>query len=113
MAEAVPSCLVALTKVMDRLVDLLPIVRNNVYHPDFAGSFSIKSVLPALVTGLGYSDLDIGDGATAQAVLERLLLSEGTIEPQERRKLRTQLLAYCERDTLAMVKLLEVLRTLT
>src|SRR5450759_1607652 len=36
-------------KIQSRLWDLLPVVRNHVYHPAFAGSFSLKAVLPALV----------------------------------------------------------------
>jgi hypothetical protein len=32
-----------------RLFDLLPVVREHTYHPAYAGSYSIKSVLPALV----------------------------------------------------------------
>lgn len=39
-----------------RLVDLLPIVRGYVYHPAFGGSFSLKTVVPALVPGFGYED---------------------------------------------------------
>jgi hypothetical protein len=70
-------------------------------------------VLPALVPSWGYDDLEIGDGATAQAILERLLLNGEAILLNERRKLRSQLLAYCRRDTFAMVKLLEVLRVHT
>jgi len=31
--------------IQRRLWDLLPVIRSNVYHPDFRGSFSIKSVL--------------------------------------------------------------------
>lgn len=51
LAAAVPSRRAALGKVAGRLVDLLPIVRDHVYHPDFLGSFSQKSVLPALCRG--------------------------------------------------------------
>jgi hypothetical protein len=107
LAAAVPAQRKALRDVIRRLVDLLPIVRENVYHPKFGGSFSLKSVLPALVPGAGYGDLDIGEGGTAQAVLEGLLLHQEAIPVSERRSLRKQLLAYCERDTLGMVKLLE------
>jgi hypothetical protein len=91
-------------------VDLLPIVRENVYHPKFGGSFGLKSVVPALVPGFGYEDLDIGEGSTAQAALEALLLNEVSIPVGERKKLRRQLREYCERDTMGMVKLYERLR---
>jgi len=94
------------------MVDLLPLVRNHVYHPGFAGSFSIKKVLPALVPGLGYDDLAIADGAVASARLQALLLDEASVPPAEREPLRRALLAYCERDTLGMVRLVERLRAL-
>ena len=110
LAAAVPAQRKALRDVVRRLVDLLPIVRENVYHPKFGGSFGLKSVLPALVPGLGYEDLDIGEGSTAQAALEALLLSEDSITAGERKKMRRQLREYCRRDTLGMVTLFERLR---
>ena len=112
LAAAVPARREALGEVVRRLVDLLPVVRDHVYHPDFGGSFGLKSVAPALCPGLGYGDLDIGEGGTASAVLEGLLLREDALPPAERARLRRQLLAYCERDTLAMVRLVERLREL-
>jgi predicted RecB family nuclease len=101
-----------LLEVRDRLVDLLPIVADHVYHPAFHGSFSIKSVLPALVPGLGYDDLAVADGGTASALLEALLLEPAAIAPNQRAAIRERLLAYCERDTLAMVKLVDRLNAL-
>ena len=38
-----------INEIQYRLFDLLPIMREHVYHPAFAGSYSLKSVLPALV----------------------------------------------------------------
>ena len=40
--------------IQGRLFDLLPVVREHVYHPAFAGSYSLKSVLPALVPEMSY-----------------------------------------------------------
>lgn len=34
--------------VRDHLWDLLPVIRNNVYHPDFCGSFSLKPIFRKL-----------------------------------------------------------------
>ena len=51
LAAALPKRAAALRAVEARLFDLLPVVRNNYYHPEFRGSFSIKGVLPALVPG--------------------------------------------------------------
>jgi hypothetical protein len=107
LEEAVPRLAAKLKKLRKRVVDLLPIVRDYVYHPDFHGSFSLKAVLPALVTGAGYGDLEIKDGGTAAASLEALLLDSTALPAAERATLRQKLLAYCERDTLAMVKLHE------
>jgi hypothetical protein len=112
LAAAVPHVATELHQVRDRVVDLLAIVRDNVYHPGFGGSFSIKSVLPALVPGLGYDDLAIADGAVASARLESLLLGGDAMQEDDRQALRHNLLAYCGRDTLGMVKLWERLRTL-
>ena len=112
LAEAVPEHRRALLAIRDRLVDLLPIVREHVYHPEFGGSFGLKAVLPALVPGASYGDLAIADGNTASAALEGLLLSTDASPAEYRQRLRRDLLAYCERDTLAMVRLTERLRVL-
>ena len=101
--------LMALSK---RLRDLLAIMREHVYHAEFRGSFSIKGVLPALVPGLGYDDLQIRDGGSASAALEAMLLGGDALTSEARRGLRRDLLRYCERDTFAMVRLHERLREL-
>ena len=66
-------------------------------------------VLPALVPELGYDDLAIQDGGQATAAIYRLLFDESLAATAEA-ELRRDLLAYCERDTFAMVELLRVLR---
>ena len=112
LAAAVPAQRKALRRVCRRLVDLLPIVRKHVYYPSFNGHFGLKHVLPVLCVGLGYDDLAIADGSTASTLLEALLLDEGSVAIEQRPRLREQLLAYCERDTVAMVKLHERLRVM-
>ena len=79
------------------------------YHPDLRGSFSIKSVLPALVSGLGYDDLAIADGQVAAAMYRTALASA---DVAERQRTVGALRAYCERDTLAMVELCRALASL-
>ena len=87
--------------------DLLQPFRSfALYHPAQHGSASIKSVLPAF-TDLGYDDLTIQEGGTASNQFLRLL--KGLIPKEENPKLRENLLRYCERDTFAMVKLVEKL----
>ena len=95
-----------------RLLDLLPAVRNHVYHPRFGGSFSLKSVLPALVPELTYDDLEVRDGARATLELWRLTFERETMSTRHAARLRHALLRYCERDTWAMVRLLDRLREL-
>ena len=108
-AGALPRRLEALA---ERLVDLLPVVRNHVYHPDFGGGFSLKRVLPALVPEMSYRGLAIAEGETASLELGRLLFHGDEMEPEERARLRADLLAYCHQDTWGLVRLLERLRGL-
>ena len=110
LAQQVPACASDLTALSAKLVDLLPIVRNNVYHPDFRGSFSLKYILSPLIPDLTYKDLVIVDGQVAAVEIARLLFVVHLVE--ERDQLRKDLLAYCERDTWAMVRLVERLREL-
>ncbi|HEV2057388.1 MAG TPA: DUF2779 domain-containing protein [Methylomirabilota bacterium] len=112
MADALPALAGPLRRIADGLVDLLPLVRNHVYHPDFGGSFSLKSVLPAMVPELRYDTLAIGDGETASLELEHLLFQEADLTPEVKAHLRGDLLRYCGQDTWGLVKLLERLRHL-
>ncbi len=112
LAAALPHLATRLETLAGRLVDLLPVVRNHVYHPDFGGSFSLKRVLPALVPEMSYRGLAIADGETASLELGRLLFHGDAMEPEERARLRADLLAYCHQDTWGLVRLLERLRGL-
>jgi len=51
--------------IQARLFDLLPVVREHTYHPAYAGSYSIKSVLPALVPEMTYAGMEVADGQAA------------------------------------------------
>jgi len=112
LAAALPHLAARLEALAGRLVDLLPVVRNHVYHPDFGGSFSLKRVLPALVPELSYAGLAIAEGETASLELGRLLFHGDRMPPEERARLRADLLAYCHQDTWGLVRLLERLRGL-
>ena len=92
-------------------VDLLEIVRGHFYHRDFHGSFSIKSVLPALAPEFGYEDLTIQDGNLAAVAFIESMNPETKLERRE--QLRRDLLAYCERDTAAMLRVVEAMRAST
>jgi len=112
LAEAVPALAGPLGSIADRLVDLLPVVRNHVYHPGFGGSFSLKRVLPALVPSASYDGLAIAGGQAASLELARLLLHGNGIAPADRAEMRRALLEYCHLDTWGLVELLAHLRLL-
>ena len=82
----------------------LPVVRNQVYHPGFGGGFGLKDVAPALVPELSYDELEIAEGGTASQQLFTLLLRSEQIKKGESKKLRRDLLKYCEMDTGALVR---------
>tara|TARA_R110002072_G_scaffold158989_4_gene310067 strand:- start:5842 stop:7287 length:1446 start_codon:yes stop_codon:yes gene_type:complete len=91
-----------------KLFDLLPIVRNGYVHPDFKGKSSIKVVLPVVAPDLSYEGLTINNGDAAVAAFAHLAM--GKINPSRVETVRSDLLGYCELDTLAMVRLHEGLR---
>jgi hypothetical protein len=108
LAGWLPHLAADLNALQGKLVDLLPVIQRHVYHPRFAGSFSIKRVLNPMVPDLTYDDLAIVDGQVASVEIARLLFVAHKV--RDRDQLRRDLLAYCERDTWAMVRLLESLR---
>jgi len=107
LAELFPRHEVQLSNLVDRLYDLLPVVRNHYYHPDFRGSFSIKRVLPTLVPGMDYKHLEIQDGNAASFAFFEMVNSK-TNELQ-REKIRQALWNYCAQDTKALVQVFSAL----
>lgn len=92
-------------------VDLLKMVQECVYLHEFRGSFSIKSVLPALVPELSYKALQIQNGDMAVLAFKRL--ASEALTPDRVHEVRKDLLEYCKLDTLAMVRIYERLRELS
>ncbi|MDQ6717199.1 MAG: DUF2779 domain-containing protein [Gemmatimonadota bacterium] len=105
VAEVCPEIAPRLREIAESIVDLLPIVRDNLYHKEFRGSFSLKRVLPALVPELTYKGLAIAEGETASANLMMMIYRQNSLNADQRAKLEADLLAYCERDTEAMIAL--------
>jgi hypothetical protein len=107
LATALPHAAKTLGALERRIWDLNAVIKAHYYHPQFHGSFSLKSVLPAVVPEMSYAGLAIQDGqAAARAYVQAL--TDGT----RRVELHRQLLDYCGLDTLAMVKLRQVLAAL-
>lgn len=109
LAEFLPELADQLRAMLPRFFDLLVIFRKHYAHPDFLGSNSIKNVLPVIVPDLSYEGMAVADGNEAQAVWASVIkLPPG----DEKTRVLNQLLEYCKLDTLAMVKIHEVLRAL-
>jgi hypothetical protein len=98
----------ALAGLVERIVDLLPIAEAHYYHPSQQGSWSIKKVLPAMVPDLRYDQLQgVQDGGAAMnAYLEAI--NPATDGPRKQ-QIEQELLAYCQLDTYAMVRLWQVM----
>ena len=97
-----------LLKINNRIIDIRePFRARHLYHPDMQGSDSLKSVLPAFVPGMSYDDLDISDGEIAS--IRYLGCIKNQVDDDQKRKIFSNLKKYCCRDTLAEVKLLNVL----
>lgn len=94
--------------IQTRLFDLLPVIREHTYHPAYAGSYSIKSVLPALVPEMTYDGMEVVNGQDAGLAWESLV--RGGLGRGEHERIRQALLDYCGQDTLALLRLHEVLR---
>ena len=112
LAAALPDLAPQIEDISHHLFDLHRVIKEYVYHPDFRGSFSLKDVLPVLVPGLSWNDIAIQDGGTASAEIAHLMLRSGDLDASAKRQLREELLAYCEQDTLALLRLLESLERL-
>jgi hypothetical protein len=107
LREALPKYARHLDRVIARLWDLHAVIRDAYYHPGFEASYSLKQVLPALLPAMAYEDLAIQDGDTASLAYAQMLFGE--MAPAERETIKSNLLAYCGRDTLAMVEIRRVL----
>ena len=106
LIHALPSRAEALHAILRRLVDLHAVIRRHYYHPAFRGSYSLKSVLPAL-TDTDYDDLSITDGQLASVRYMRALATD---DEAERQTIFEDLRAYCARDTMATVDVLAAIR---
>ena len=109
LADSFPKQAAALRSIRDRLWDLeTPFAKRDYVHPRFHGRSSIKEVLPALVPNMTYEGMEIGEGGAASRVFVDFM--DGKLPPADVRRLRKELLRYCGQDTLAMVKVLEILK---
>ncbi|MFU8793540.1 MAG: DUF2779 domain-containing protein [Acholeplasmataceae bacterium] len=126
MAALFPAYQERLFDIIDRLFDLMHILRGNkklyqalgydekeagginFYHEALNGSFSIKKVLP-IFTSLDYKTLPIGNGTEALTAYAQFPnMSLDVFE-----KTYQDLIEYCKQDTWAMVEILNALRQIS
>ena len=112
LADLFPDLREHLSSISNNIVDLItPFKNGNYYHKDMGGSNSIKAVLPALYPDdpeLDYHGLPVvHNGGEAMDIYPKML----TASPEEKERIRDGLLQYCCLDTLAMVKVLNKLKS--
>jgi hypothetical protein len=110
MAELFPDLSDHLLNIRDNMKDLMvPFRKKDYYCRSMGGSFSIKSVLPALFPddpALDYHNLEgVHHGGEAADTFLRM----ETMTHEELEKHRGYLLKYCGLDTYAMVRIWEKL----
>ncbi len=113
MAERYPSCREGLLRLNERVYDLMEIFSKGLYvDPGFKGSASLKAVLPVFIPEYknAYEDLTISGGT--QTMLTWGDIFNGNIPEEQIPQVKRDMLAYCELDTLAMVRIWEKLLAL-
>jgi CRISPR/Cas system-associated exonuclease Cas4 (RecB family) len=107
LAKFAPEYKDELLALIPRFADLIiPFRKLGYYHPNMNGSFSLKSVLPAMFKGvdeLDYKKLgSVQNGGDAMNIFANLHLESNQEKIQ---KVRNDLLKYCHLDTFSMVKI--------
>ena len=107
LASAFPEYTKELELICGRMVDLCIPFRNRWYYKkQMKGLYTLKAVLPAVCPELSYDELEVGEGGMASQYFLNMIHEK---DPVKIEGMRRALLEYCKLDTLAMVKILEVL----
>ncbi|PIU01078.1 MAG: hypothetical protein COT74_00815 [Bdellovibrionales bacterium CG10_big_fil_rev_8_21_14_0_10_45_34] len=97
---------IELNSLLPRIVDPLPVIRNNIYDNAFECSFSLKKVAPAILgQHHSYSGMEVANGTEAQMAFEEIISCDTLSERKEELILAS--LEYCKKDTLVMVELVQ------
>ena len=93
-----PELIEPINNIIDRIIDLEVFIKDNYYHPEFQGSYSLKKVLPALLPNeKKYNEGNVSDGEQAQETFYNLLFQEKDLKKKE--LIISSLLEYCKKDT--------------
>jgi hypothetical protein len=111
LAEEIPELSHQLNVLISRMWDLeIPFAKRWYWDHRFEGSSSIKNVLPVFKPEFSYEDLKIKKGDQAQQEFAKMIkLAKGH---PERESIRSALLDYCARDSMAMCVILTELLSL-
>jgi len=109
LAKCFPKYEKALNAINDRLIDSKkPFSGRWIYNHKVGSSGSLKNVLPVYCPDLSYKELEIQEGGTASTEYIRAI--SPLTSKQDSKTIFENLKKYCELDTLAIVRLVEVLR---
>ena len=109
MAKRFPQHELLVSNWVGGMVDLMvPFRQRDVYCWQMKGSYSIKYVLPALVPELTYEGFEIANGRAAMEAYHSMCKVKDDAEKLT--GIRANLLRYCQLDTYAMVRIIEVLK---
>ena len=115
LAELCPELAEQLHGINARVFDLMELFSEGLYVDyRFKGSASIKKVLPVLCPELSYKELEIGEGTKAMLAWHEMVYGgvDGETTPQNKERIRRNLLTYCKLDTWAMVEIWRKLKEL-
>jgi len=107
IAAGAPDNARALEAIKSKLRDLLPVVRNHVYHRDFLGSLSLTAVSSALVPDLDRESQETAHGQATDSLLHHLLFLGEPSEPAQREVVRRSLLDRCAFGSWTLARLKE------
>ena len=111
MARDFPEYADQLQAINSRIVDLLiPFRERGLYRPCQNGSASIKQTLPAFVPDMSYENLGIHNGT--EATEQFMAFMTGNQTPEQTKQMMSNLHEYCGQDTMAMVRLLDVIQNI-
>jgi Domain of unknown function(DUF2779) len=110
LTEMFPAHRDRIERMIANFRDLMVPFRNrSIYLWQAKGSYSIKEILPVFVPELSYEGLEIADGGAA---MDAWHVMNSVSDPAELARVRAALWEYCKLDTLAMVRILERMRSL-
>ncbi len=107
LAKDFPEYKTALEILSAKIIDFAyPFQQQWYYNPEMKGSFSLKTIFPALCQDQSFGQLTINSGVQAMYAWLEILEEKDLFRTQE---IKEHLLKYCETDTYALMKVFEKL----